>query len=42
LGQGREKARLYLKENPDVAEEIRQKIVTSREPLVETEKEEKA
>jgi len=42
LGQGREKARLYLKENPDVAEEIRQKIVASREPLVETEKEEKA
>ena len=42
LGQGREKARLYLKENPDVAEEIRQKIKTSREPLVETEKEEKA
>ena len=42
LGQGREKARLYLKENPVVAEEIRQKIVASREPLVETEKEEKA
>ena len=30
------------KENPEVAEEIRQKIVASREPLVETEKEEKA
>ena len=42
LGQGREKARLYLKENPDIAEEIRQKIIASREPLLETEKREKA
>ncbi len=41
LGQGREKARLYLKENPDIAEEIRQKIVLSREPLVEVEPEAK-
>ncbi len=26
LGQGKEKARLFLKENPDIAEEIKQKI----------------
>lgn len=41
LGQGREKARLFLKESPDLAEEIRQKIISSREPLLEVEKEEK-
>lgn len=29
LGQGREKARLYLRENPEVAEEIRQKVLAS-------------
>jgi len=42
LGQGREKARLFLKENPEVAAEIRQKIIASREPLLEVEKETKA
>ncbi len=42
LGQGREKARLFLKENPEVAEDIRQKIIASREPLLEVEKEAKA
>lgn len=42
LGQGREKARVFLKENPEVAEEIRQKIIASREPLIEVEKETKA
>jgi len=41
LGQGREKARVFLKENPDVAAEIRQKIIASREPLLEVEKEAK-
>jgi len=41
LGQGREKARLFLKESPELAEEIRQKIIASREPLLEVEKEEK-
>jgi len=30
LGQGREKVRLFLEENPDVAEEITQKIFDSR------------
>ncbi|MEQ8849581.1 recombinase RecA [Botrimarina sp.] len=29
LGQGREKARLFLKENPEIAEEIRQKVLAS-------------
>lgn len=30
LGQGREKARVFLEENPEVAEEIRQKILVAR------------
>ena len=30
LGQGREKARQFLKDNPEVAEEIRQKIVDGK------------
>ncbi|MEO0532088.1 MAG: DNA recombination/repair protein RecA, partial [Planctomycetota bacterium] len=29
LGQGKEKARLFLKENPDIAGEIREKIMTA-------------
>ena len=29
LGQGKEKARLFLKENPKIAEEIKQKIMAS-------------
>ena len=31
LGQGKEKARTFLRENPAVAEEIKQKIMTQRE-----------
>ena len=37
LGQGREKARLYLRENPDICEELRQKIWADLEPLEEIE-----
>ena len=29
LGQGKEKARLYLKENPQIAEEIKQKVLAA-------------
>jgi recombination protein RecA len=29
LGQGKEKARLFLKENPKIAEEIKQKILAA-------------
>lgn len=29
LGQGKEKARLFLKENPDIAEEIKQKVLAA-------------
>ena len=29
LGQGKEKARLYLKENPKLAEEIKQKMLAA-------------
>ena len=28
LGQGKEKARIFLRENPEIAEEIKQKILT--------------
>lgn len=35
LGQGREKARLFLRENPDICEELRQKIWANLEPLEE-------
>jgi len=31
LGQGREKVRLYLKENPKVCEELRKKILVDDE-----------
>jgi recombination protein RecA len=34
LGQGREKARLFLKENPTVAQELRDKILASKETIV--------
>ncbi|MFM9196715.1 MAG: DNA recombination/repair protein RecA, partial [Planctomycetia bacterium] len=34
LGQGREKARLFLKENPKVAQEIREKILASKEAVI--------
>ena len=30
LGQGRDRARTYLEENPDVVEEIRLKVLTAR------------
>ena len=30
LGQGRDKARLYLEENPDTLEEIRGRLLTAR------------
>ncbi len=38
LGQGREKARQYLKDNPQVAEELRKKIMESKEMVVEVDK----
>ncbi len=34
LGQGREKARLFLKENPKVAQELRQKILASKDAVI--------
>jgi recombination protein RecA len=34
LGQGREKARLFLKENPAVAQELRDKILASKEAII--------
>jgi recombination protein RecA len=34
LGQGREKARLFLKENPKVAIELREKILASKEAVI--------
>ncbi|NCY01627.1 MAG: recombinase RecA [Planctomycetia bacterium] len=34
LGQGREKARLFLKENPKVAQELREKILASKEAVI--------
>ena len=40
LGQGREKARQFLKDNPEVAEEIRQKILDSKEAVIAVEGEE--
>lgn len=36
LGQGREKARLFLRENPDVCEEIKERILANLEPVTET------
>ena len=39
LGQGREKARQFLKDNPAVAEEIRQKVLDSKEALIAIETE---
>jgi len=36
LGQGREKARLFLKENTDVCEEIKEKILVNLEPISES------
>jgi recombination protein RecA len=34
LGQGREKARLFLKENPKVAKELREKVLASKEAVI--------
>jgi recombination protein RecA len=34
LGQGREKARLFLKDNPKVAAELREKILASKEAVI--------
>jgi recombination protein RecA len=34
LGQGREKARLFLKENPKVAQELRDKILASKDAVI--------
>jgi recombination protein RecA len=34
LGQGREKARLFLKENPKVAKELREKILASKDIVI--------
>ena len=34
LGQGREKARLFLKENPKVAQELREKILAAKDTVV--------
>ena len=34
LGQGREKARLFLTENPEVAQELREKILASKEVVL--------
>ena len=37
LGQGREKARLFLKENPAVGKELREKILASKEAVIAVE-----
>ncbi|MFM8986038.1 MAG: recombinase RecA [Planctomycetia bacterium] len=34
LGQGREKARLFLKENPQVAQELREKVLASKDTVI--------
>jgi recombination protein RecA len=34
LGQGKEKARLFLKENPAVAQEIREKVLASKDAVI--------
>ncbi len=34
LGQGREKARLFLKENPKVAQELREKILAAKDTVI--------
>jgi recombination protein RecA len=38
LGQGREKARQFLKENPSVAQELREKILASKDAVISVEK----
>jgi recombination protein RecA len=37
LGQGREKARQFLKDNPDVAAELREKILASKDAVIAVE-----
>jgi len=37
LGQGREKARQFLKDNPAVAQEIREKVLASKEAMITVE-----
>ena len=37
LGQGREKARVFLKENPAVAKELREKILSSKDAVIAVE-----
>ncbi len=37
LGQGREKARQFLKDNPEVAEEIRQKVLSNTDAVIAVE-----
>jgi len=37
LGQGREKARLFLRENPAVAEEIRSRILANKDAVIAVE-----
>ena len=39
LGQGREKARQFLKDNPAVAKELREKILASKESVLSVESE---
>jgi recombination protein RecA len=34
LGQGREKARLFLKENPQVAQELREKVLSAKDAVI--------
>ena len=34
LGQGREKARLFLKENPKVTQELREKVLASKDAVI--------
>jgi recombination protein RecA len=38
LGQGREKARQFLKDNPAVAQELREKILASKEAVITVDK----
>jgi recombination protein RecA len=37
LGQGREKARQFLKDNPEVAAEIRQRVLDSKDAVIAVE-----
>ena len=42
LGQGRERARQFLKDNPQVTEELREKILASKEEVIAVDKVEPA